>query len=298
MVALAPHPVRNPGLHRGPGGRAVPPHGIPALDGVRALAVLAVLADHGGVAGLPGGFVGVDVFFVLSGFLITSLLLQEHRRTGRIRLGAFWARRARRLLPALVLMVLAVITLRRAFAPDSVSGLRLDALAALGWVANWRFAARHTDYFAQGGMASPLQHTWSLGVEEQYYLLWPLILVTVVLLSRHRRYASPAAVRRTVGWLAVVGAAASAGAALRLSGSGSLGRVYFGSDTRAQALLIGAAAAALIGGPSPPGFADRRRARRSDRRPLATGRAGAEFRPGRPDSSDGGTDRRTARIVA
>jgi peptidoglycan/LPS O-acetylase OafA/YrhL len=183
---------------------------------------------------------------VLSGFLITSLLLQEHRRAGQIRLAAFWTRRARRLLPALVLMVLAVIALRRAFAPDSVAGLRLDALAALGWVANWRFAARHTDYFAQGGMASPLQHTWSLGVEEQYYLLWPLILVAVILLTRHRRHASPAAVRRTVGWLALLGAVASAGATLRLSGSGSSGRVYFGSDTRAQALLVGAAAAALI----------------------------------------------------
>lgn len=227
----------------GTGGR-----GIPALDGVRALAVLAVLADHAGVPGLSGGFVGVDVFFVLSGFLITSLLLDEHRRTGRVDLGAFWARRARRLLPALTVLVAAVALGRRLFAPDSVGGLRYDALSALGWVANWRFAAAKTDYFAQGGAASPLQHTWSLGVEEQYYLVWPLVLTAVTVLLAHR---SRASVRRlatlaTVGVLATVGAIASAAEAVWLSGNAAPGRVYFGSDTRAQALLAGAAAAAVF----------------------------------------------------
>jgi len=227
----------------GTGGR-----GIPALDGVRALAVLGVLADHAGVPGLSGGFVGVDVFFVLSGFLITSLLLDEHRRTGRVDLGAFWARRARRLLPALTVLVAAVALGRRLFAPDSVGGLRYDALSALGWVANWRFAAAKTDYFAQGGAASPLQHTWSLGVEEQYYLVWPLVLTAVTVLLAHR---SRASVRRlatlaTVGVLATVGAIASAAEAVWLSGNAAPGRVYFGSDTRAQALLAGAAAAAVF----------------------------------------------------
>ena len=124
--------------------------GIPALDGVRGVAVVAVLADHAGVPGLSGGFIGVDVFFVLSGFLITSLLLEEQARTGRVRLAAFWARRARRLLPAAAVMVLTVGVCQRLFALDSTAGLRGDALAALGWVANWRFAAGAPTTSAKG----------------------------------------------------------------------------------------------------------------------------------------------------
>lgn len=227
--------------------------GVPALDGVRALAVAAVLADHGGLAGTGGGFVGVDVFFVLSGFLITSLLLAEHRRTGRIDLAGFWTRRARRLLPALVIVVLAVGLFRDLFPPDAVAGLRADALSALGWVANWRFETQRTDYFSQGGTPSPLQHTWSLGVEEQYYLLWPLLLVALAGLTavsvRHRRAqgaCAPDIWRLAVGRLAVCGAVASAVEAVVLASHGALSRVYFGTDTRSQALLIGAAAAAML----------------------------------------------------
>lgn len=219
------------------------PRGIPALDGVRALAVLAVLADHGGLPGMSGGFVGVDVFFVLSGFLITSLLLAEHRRTGRVDLAAFWGRRARRLLPALVVLVATVVIGRRLFDPESVAGLRYDALAALGWVSNWRFTAANTDYFAQGGAASPLQHTWSLGVEEQYYLVWPLVVTAVATLLAHR---GRDRVRRLLATIAIVGASASAAEAVWLSRDGSLSRVYFASDTRAQALLVGAAAGAIF----------------------------------------------------
>lgn len=226
---------------------------VPALDGVRALAVAAVLADHGGVPGLPGGFIGVDVFFVLSGFLITSLLLEEHRRTGRVNLAAFWARRARRLLPAAAAMVVTVGLCRALFTPDSTAGLRGDALAALGWFANWRFAYQGTDYFSEGGTASPLQHTWSLGVEEQYYLLWPLILVAVMMLiagKSPRRGVSPAAVvagqLRALAVVAGTAAAASATAAVLLAGHASSARVYFATDTRAQALLVGALAAALF----------------------------------------------------
>ena len=120
-------------------------HSIPALDGVRAIAVALVLAQHGGVPGIPGGFLGVDVFFVLSGFLITSLLLDEIGRTGRIGLKGFWIRRARRLLPALVVMVLSVVALRELFSPESTASLREDAVATLFWMSNWerycRFSA-------------------------------------------------------------------------------------------------------------------------------------------------------------
>lgn len=217
---------------------------IPALDGIRAIAVALVLAGHGGVPGVAGGFIGVDVFFVLSGFLITSLLLDEFRRTERIDLKGFWIRRAKRLLPAMVLMTLAVVIARPLFPSEAVSSLREDAVGAFFWMANWVFVAADTDYFSQGATPSPLQHTWSLAVEEQYYLLWPLLVLAAALLVRRR---STGAVRVVVFVLAVLGVVGSAVAAILLSGdAGELNRVYFGTDTRAQALLIGAAAAALL----------------------------------------------------
>ena len=227
--------------------------GIRALDGVRALAVALVLADHGGIPGMAGGFIGVDVFFVLSGFLITSLLLDELGRSGRIDLANFWIRRARRLLPALVLMVLTVAVGRQFFSPEAVAGLRDDAVAAFFWVANWMFVADKTDYFTQGAPASPLQHAWSLGVEEQYYIVWPLLLVTVavVLAARARRRdrrPTLGGVRLAVFLLATLGALGSAAAAILLASDATRDRVYFGTDTRAQALLVGAAASALLVG--------------------------------------------------
>lgn len=230
--------------------------GIPALDGVRAVAVALVLADHGGIPGMGGGFLGVDIFFVLSGFLITSLLLDELGRTGRIDLTGFWIRRARRLLPALVLMVLAVAVGRQFFSPEAVAGLRDQAVAAFFWAANWMFVAQKTDYFTQGAPPSPLQHAWSLGVEEQYYIVWPLLLiaVAVVLAARARRrglLATLGAVRLTVFVLATLGALASAALAVLLASDATRDRVYFGTDTRAQALLTGAAASALLVGDWP-----------------------------------------------
>jgi peptidoglycan/LPS O-acetylase OafA/YrhL len=235
------------------GERSARRPGIRALDGVRALAVVLVLADHGGIPGMTGGFLGVDVFFVLSGFLITSLLLDELGRTGRIDLTNFWIRRARRLLPALVLMVLTVAIGRQFFSPEAVAGLRDDAVAAFFWVANWMFVADKTGYFAQGAPPSPLQHAWSLGVEEQYYIVWPLVLiaVAVVLAARARRRDSGATlggVRLTVVLLAALGALGSAAAAVLLASDATRDRVYFGTDTRAQALLVGAAASALLVG--------------------------------------------------
>ena len=209
------------------------------MDGIRAVAVALVLADHGGIPGLSGGFLGVDVFFVLSGFLITSLLLDEHRSTAQIRLADFWIRRARRLLPALLVMVLAVVAARELFSPESTVSLREDAVASFLWMSNWAFVAQKTDYFSQGAPASPLQHTWSLGVEEQYYLLWPLLLMAVAVLFWAR-------LRLAVFVLATVGVFASATATIVFTTDASLNRIYFGTDTRAQALLVGAAAAALL----------------------------------------------------
>ena len=231
---------------------------IRPLDGIRALAVLAVLATHAGIPFLPGGFVGVDVFFVLSGFLITSLLYDELATTGRINLGGFWTRRARRLLPAALVMIAAVVAARSLFVPDSVSGLRWDAITTALWSGNWRWALQGTNYFAQGGTPSPLQHTWSLAVEEQFYLLWPLLLL-----------ACRAVRRRRVLALSLAGVAASALATYVLARVASPGRVYFGTDTRAQELLVGAALAALLAptwrsraatplGTQPPQRAERR----------------------------------------
>jgi len=210
-----------------------------------------VLAQHGGIPGMGGGFLGVDVFFVLSGFLITSLLLDELGRAGRIGLTGFWIRRARRLLPALVLMVLAVGAARQLLPAQALTGLRDDALAAFLWVANWRFVEQKTDYFTQGAPASPLQHAWSLGVEEQYYFVWPVVLIAVTLLlaARARRYfrrATVGAVRLTTFVIAALGTLASAALAIVLASDGARDRVYFGTDTRAEALLIGSAASALL----------------------------------------------------
>ncbi len=241
-------PVAQPSQLRRPRPRG---SGIPALNGIRGVAVALVLIGHSGIPGVAGGFIGVDVFFVLSGFLITSLLLDEIGRTGRLDLGAFWIRRARRLLPALLLMVLAVIAARLLFPPDAVSALRSDAVAAFLWVANWVFVSQETDYFSQGAPPSPLQHTWSLGVEEQYYLVWPLLIAAAAVLlaaiaRRRKKTPTIVAVRRAVLVLALLGTAASATEAILMSSDAALNRVYFGTDTRAQALLIGAAAAALL----------------------------------------------------
>ncbi|HJQ43528.1 MAG TPA: acyltransferase family protein [Jatrophihabitantaceae bacterium] len=217
------------------------PPRVPALDGVRALAVLAVLASHAGIPGVSGGFVGVDVFFVLSGFLITSLLLDERNRTGRADLAGFWARRARRLLPAALVMITAVVAFRGLMRPDAVAGLRDDALSAALWFGNWRWATQGTDYFSQGGTASPLQHTWSLAVEEQFYVIWPCLLMLVLagVMGAHAR-------SRRVTTFALSGVAVSAFVTWRLTASATPGRVYFGTDVRAQELLVGAALAGML----------------------------------------------------
>ena len=223
---------------------------LPALDGVRALAVAAVLLYHAGLARAGGGFLGVDVFFVLSGFLITSLLLGEHISTGRVRLGRFWSRRARRLLPALFVMLAAVAAYAAFLAPPGTLGaLRRAALATLAYGANWNQIAGGQGYFAQLAAPSPLLHTWSLAIEEQFYVVWPLVVVGLLSLGRRRGQAdSPShrTLRPLLAFCAAGTAASAAAMALLFHGGAGINRVYYGTDTRAQDLLLGAALAVAL----------------------------------------------------
>jgi peptidoglycan/LPS O-acetylase OafA/YrhL len=211
---------------------------VPGLDGLRGIAVLAVMLFHAGVQWTEGGLLGVDVFFVLSGFLVTSLLLSEHARTGTVKLRQFWARRARRLLPGLFVLLAGVCAYARwASAGTSPAQIRGDAFSTLAYVANWHYITAGQNYFERYAPPSPLLHTWSLAVEEQFYLIWPLV---VLLVLKHFG-------RRTLGWTAAFLAMSSAAvcAALYLNGA-SVNRLYYGTDTRAQAIMIGAVLAVLV----------------------------------------------------
>jgi peptidoglycan/LPS O-acetylase OafA/YrhL len=211
---------------------------IPALDGLRGAAVTGVLLFHAGY--LTGGYLGVDLFFVLSGFLITSLLLAEWQGSGRIRLGTFWARRARRLLPALFGVLVGVAFYAAVFAaPSERQQIRGDGLATLAYVANWRTIFAGTSYWTQFTAPSPLAHTWSLAIEEQFYLVWPLLIFG--LLSWRR--GSARAVTLTSVSLAAVSAAWMA---FKYVPDTDPSRVYLGTDTRASSVLVGAALAAFL----------------------------------------------------
>lgn len=224
---------------------------IPGLDGLRALAVIAVVAYHLGLPQAAGGLLGVDVFFVISGYLITDQLVAEYRRSGRIHLGQFWLRRARRLLPALYFMLLAVAAWLALFDPARLASLRGDLLAAFLYVSNWWFIFHKVSYFARFGPPSPLGHLWSLAVEEQFYLLWPLLLLAGLRLFRRPRRLLPPVL--------LLGALSALAMALLFQPGGDPTRVYDGTDTRAFALLLGAALALL--GPGGEGTGRRRAAR-------------------------------------
>ena len=242
-VHTAPKRARRSPLDTGAGhGRTIVFSYVPALDGLRAVAVLGVMLYHGGAPMAGGGFLGVDVFFVLSGFLITSLLLGEWTRTLTIKLGQFWARRARRLLPALLVMLVGVALFVKIFSgPGEFAGLRLDSLSTLFYVANWHFIVAGGNYFDATAQPSPLQHMWTLAIEEQFYIVWPPV---VLLLLHWGRKLRPARRLWPVLAVAVVGAIASA-VDMRLSfqGGASVMRLYEGTDTRSQDILIGAALA-------------------------------------------------------
>ncbi len=217
---------------------------IPALDGIRAVGIVLVLFFHGGFSWAGGGFFGVDVFFVLSGFLITGLLVSEYRQNAGIGLARFWGHRVRRLVPALLVMLVGVALYGYFLAPsDTLGQLRGDALATLLYVDNWHQAFGTQGYFAALNTPRPLLHTWSLSIEEQFYLVWPLVVLAVLRWSRSLR---------TLLVLTVAGAVASAVAMAVVYGDGSgESRAYFGTDTRAQALLIGCALAIVLAHPLP-----------------------------------------------
>ncbi|WP_259310962.1 acyltransferase family protein [Capillimicrobium parvum] len=204
---------------------------MPGLDGLRAFAVGGVLLYHAGVSWMPGGFLGVDLFFVLSGYLITSLLLTEYARAGRIDRKRFWLGRARRLLPAAVLVIVVCLIIVALFLPSQLADARADALSSLFYVNNWHQVFADRSYFATFGRPSLFQHLWSLAVEEQFYLIWPLILT--FMLTRLSR-----------GKIVAITAAGLVLSAVLMAAiydpHGDASRVYYGTDTRAAPLLAGA----------------------------------------------------------
>jgi peptidoglycan/LPS O-acetylase OafA/YrhL len=252
---------REEGRVPGTGEWAVTGRHLPALNGLRGVAVIGVVAYHLQLGWAKGGYLGVDLFFVLSGFLITTLLLEEWVRAGRIGLGAFWGRRARRLLPALFLVVIALAVYLVANGvwggPGAnglvdLSGLRGDAISTLLYVNNWHAIFVHQSYFAQFSTPSPLQHTWSLAIEEQFYLVWPLVLL--VLLRYGRRAWRAAGVGLAVG----LGVLSTILMAVLFTPGTDPSRVYFGTDTRLFDLMAGATIAFVAAARPQPNVRARR----------------------------------------
>ena len=204
---------------------------LPGLDGLRALAVIAVIVYHGNPSWLRGGFLGVEVFFVISGYLITMLLLSEHRRSGSVGLKNFWFRRARRLLPAVFTLLFVVSIVSVLFVRDELDRLKGDLVAALTYTMNWHLIVGETSYFDQFDRPPLLRHLWSLAVEEQFYLLWPLLLVGLLALFRKRP-------DRLFGAMLGLALCSTVLMAL-LYRPVDPSRSYYGSDTRIGGLLLG-----------------------------------------------------------
>ncbi|NHN55724.1 acyltransferase [Calidifontibacter sp. DB0510] len=223
-----------------PRSRFAPAAHRPALDGLRSFAVLSVMLYHLPVSWARGGFLGVDVFFVLSGYLITTLLVNEEQKWGHMDLFGFYVRRARRLLPALFLVVAFITLVGPHVLTDAArSSLRGDGLATVLYVANWRFILQGQSYFSQFGDPSPYRHMWSLAIEEQFYLVLPLLLVLLIaVLGRRRKRLAVA-----LGGLAILSAI---WCAMLFDPLSDPSRPYYGTDTRAQELLVGSTLSLLL----------------------------------------------------
>lgn len=212
---------------------------IPAIDGLRALAVIAVLLYHLGFGWIPGGFLGVDLFFVISGYVITRLLLDSIQRSGGLDLRGFYAGRIRRLLPPLLFMLVITAIFVGVWAPDSMRRFLTDAPFALTGLMNWWLVFKEQDYFESFGRPPLLQHTWSLGVEAQYYLVWPLILLFVLKVFGKKVIPTAALAIATFSGIALFLASVRAD----ISATQDISHVYFGTDTHSIGLFLGSALA-------------------------------------------------------
>ncbi|MCY8576452.1 acyltransferase family protein [Bacillus haynesii] len=208
---------------------------IPGLDGLRAFAVLAVIAYHLNMSWADGGFIGVDIFFVLSGYLITSIILPAYGNDISLTFRDFWVRRIRRLLPAATLMIFATVIWVALFNRELMHTVRGDAISSLLYVSNWWFIFHDLSYFDSFGSPSPLKNLWSLAIEEQFYFIWPIILLLGIYILKKRERLAAAVVLCALCsaiWMSI----------LYVPG-GDPSRVYYGTDTRAFELLIGCALA-------------------------------------------------------
>ena len=212
---------------------------IPAIDGLRGVAVVAVLLYHLGFSWIPGGFLGVDLFFVISGYVITRLLLDSIARSGGLDLRAFYKARVRRLFPPLIFMILATSIYIGIWAPDTVRRFVSDAPFSLFGAMNWWLVFRHTDYFDSIARPPLLQHTWSLGVEAQFYLIWPLILLVVLRYLGKNKIPGAALFIAAVSGMALLVLSFQVDAA----NTSQISHVYFGTDTHSIGLFLGAALA-------------------------------------------------------
>ena len=212
---------------------------IASIDGLRAIAVTAVVLYHLGISWIPGGFLGVDLFFVISGYVITRLILDSINQSSALDLRAFYAARLRRIYPAFIFMVVCIIIFVGVWAPEAIKRFLSDLPYALSGTINWLLVARHQDYFETIGRPPLLQHTWSLAVELQFYLIWPIILLTIL------KYFGKKNIARIALLIAIISGVTLFLVSLRLDQSNAqqVSHIYFGTDTHSLGLFLGSALA-------------------------------------------------------
>ena len=212
---------------------------ISSIDGLRAIAVTAVVLYHLGISWIPGGFLGVDLFFVISGYVITRLILDSINQSSALDLRAFYAARLRRIYPGFLFMVISTIIFIGVWAPEAIKRFLSDLPYALSGTLNWALVARHQDYFETIGRAPLLQHTWSLAVELQFYLIWPIILLTVL------KYFGKKNIARIALIIAIISGTALFLVSLQLdqANAAQVSHIYFGTDTHSLGLFLGSALA-------------------------------------------------------